>query len=197
MRVCSAGVEPFSPVYQNTVFAVVPFCKAVAVAKFAGEPGLTRCGGSELKKLLAAAMAEAAGSAVCARLETALVSAACILVAVAFAEAPMVNWPAPGGDAVVACSVMVWLEPSGSVRPNAILSPEFGLEPRSTEIDGGEPETVAPVKFEFTPASLKPKGEPSELSVTLGAVPPIARRPRLPVPSSACRRSEMTCVSPA
>src|SRR5271163_3647516 len=137
VAVCSAGVEPFSPVYQNTVFAVVPFCNDVAVAKFAGEPGLTRCGGSELKKLLAAAMAEAAGSAVCARFETAVVSADCRLVAVAFAEAPIVNWPAPGGEAVVACSVMVWLEPSGSVRPNDMVSPEFGLEPRFTEIDGG------------------------------------------------------------
>src|SRR5580704_4394321 len=134
VAVCSAGVEPFSPVYQNTVFAVVPFCKAVAVAKFAGEPGLTLCGGSELKKLSAAAMAEAAGSAVCARLETALVSAACMLVAVAFAEAPMVNWPVPGGEVVVACSVMVWLEPSGSVSPNETVSPALGLEPRFTEI---------------------------------------------------------------
>src|ERR1700722_4704717 len=41
VALCSAGVEPFSPVYQNTVFAVVPFCKDVAVAKFAGEPGST------------------------------------------------------------------------------------------------------------------------------------------------------------
>ena len=106
----------------------------------------------------------------------------------------MVNWSVPGGDVVVACSVMVWLEPSGSVRPNAIVSPEFGLEPRLTEIDGGEPMTVAPVKVEFTPASLKPNGEPSELSVTLGACRRSLRRPRLPVPSSACRRSEMTCV---
>jgi hypothetical protein len=107
-----------------------------------------------LKKLLAAAMAEAAGSAVWARLPTALVSAVCRLVAVAVALAPMVNWFAPGGDAVVACSVMVWLEPSGSVRLNWIESPAFGLEPRSTEIDGGEPEgpvTVAPVRLEFTP----------------------------------------------
>ena len=74
----------------------------------------------------------------------------------------MVNWFAPGGDAVVACSVMVWLEPSGSVRLNWIESPAFGLEPRSTEIVGGEPDgplTVAPVRLEFTPASWKPNGE--------------------------------------
>ena len=142
-------------------------------------------------------MAEAAGNAVCARFETAVVSAACRLVAVAFAVAPMVNWLVPGGEAVVACSVMVWLEPSGSVRPNEIVSPGFGLEPRLTEIDGGEPVTVAPVRFELTLASLKPKGELSELSVTLGAVPPIVSRPRLPTPSSACRRSEITCVRPA
>ena len=32
VAVCSAGVAPFSPVYQNTVLAVVPFVKDVAVA---------------------------------------------------------------------------------------------------------------------------------------------------------------------
>ncbi len=52
---------------------------------------------------------------------------------------------------------MVWLEPSGSVRLNEIESPGFGLlDPRLTEIDGGEPDgplTVAPVRLEFTPAS--------------------------------------------
>ena len=110
VAVCSAGVLPFSPVYQNTVFAGVPFTSDVAVSY--GGPA-TSCGGSELKKLLAAAMAEAAGSAVCARLLTALVSAACRLVAVAAGVAPMVNWFAPGGDAVVACSVMVWLDAVG------------------------------------------------------------------------------------
>ena len=116
-----------------------------------------------MKKLLAAAMAEAAGSAVWARFETALVSAAWRLVAVAAGVAPMVNWLAAGGEFVVACSVMVWLEPSGKVRLNWIESPAFGLEPRSIEIDGGDdplgPVTVAPVRLELTPVSWKPKGE--------------------------------------
>src|SRR5580704_10307900 len=104
VAVFRAGVLPFSPVYQNTVLAAVPLTSEVAVLNGGPE---TRCGGSELKKLLAAATAEAAGSAVCARLVTALVNAACILAAVAVGVAPMVNWLAPGGDAVVACSVMV------------------------------------------------------------------------------------------
>ena len=56
------------------------------------------------------------------------------------AVVPMVNWFAPGGEVVVACSVMVWLDPSGSVRLNAIELPGFGFDAaRSTEIDGGEP----------------------------------------------------------
>ncbi len=101
-------------------------------------------------------MAEAAGSAICARLPMAPVSAVCRLAAVAAGVAPMVNWFAPGGEAVVACSVMVWLDPSGRVRLNAIDCPALGLDARSTEIDGGEPAgqvTVAPVKLEFTLAS--------------------------------------------
>src|ERR1700741_419571 len=110
VAVCGAGVAPSSPGYQKPVVAVVPFDNDGAVAKLAGGPQpLTRCGGSELKKLLAAAIAEAAGKAVCARLETAVVSADCRLAEVAFALAPMVNWPVPGGESVVASSVMVWL----------------------------------------------------------------------------------------
>src|SRR5580704_5760387 len=148
VAVCRAGVLPAPPVYQNTVLADVPATSDMDVA---GVP-LTRSGGFELKKLLAAATADAAGSAVCARLVMALVSAAWILLAVAFALAPMVNWFAAGGESVVACKLIVWLEPSGSVRLNWILSPAFGLEPRLTEAVGGEPvgwETVAPVKVEF------------------------------------------------
>src|SRR5579863_8721311 len=139
-------------------------------------------------------MAEADGSAVCARFEIAVVNAVCMLVAVAAAVAPMVNWLAPGGEAAVACKEMVWLEPSGSVRLNAIVSPAFGFDPRSTEMDGGEPEgpdTAAPVRLEFTLASWKPNGEPSALSVTVvDPTPPTAtlNRPMLPTPSSACRR---------
>jgi hypothetical protein len=56
VAVCRAGVALFSPVYQETVLALVPLTSDVAVLK--GGP-LTRCGGSELKKLLAAAIAEA------------------------------------------------------------------------------------------------------------------------------------------
>src|SRR5258708_4704794 len=112
------GVAPDSPVYQNSVLALVP---ATSDVEEAGVP-LTRSGGVALKKLLAAAIAEAAGSAVCARLDIAPDSAVCRLPAVTLALAPMVNWFAPGGEAVVACSVMVWVEPSGSVRPNAMVS---------------------------------------------------------------------------
>src|ERR1700722_3734870 len=132
--VCSVGVAPDSPVYQNTVLAGVP---ATSDVEEAGVP-LTRSGGFELKKSLAAATAEAAGNAVCARLAMAPDSAVCRLPAVAVALAPMVNWLAPGGESVVACRVMVWLEPSGKVSPNAIVSPGLGLAPRLTASDGGE-----------------------------------------------------------
>src|SRR5580704_18351749 len=129
--VCRAGVAPDWPLYQITVLAGVPATSEVEVA---GAP-LTRSGGFELKKSLAAAIADAAGSAVCARLAMAPDSAVCRLPAVTVALAPMVNWLAPGGETVVACSVMVWLEPSGSVRPNAIVSPALGLAPRVTATD--------------------------------------------------------------
>src|SRR5271154_968011 len=141
-------------------------------------------------------MAEAAGSAGCARLPMAPVSAVCRLAAVAAGVAPMVNWFAPGGEAVVACNVIVWLEPSGRVKLNAIDSPGFGLvAPSATEIEGGEPDgpvAVAPVRFELTPASWKPNGEPSALSVTFEPVPPTVRRPSPLVPRSACWRCAIT-----
>ena len=88
VAVSCAGVVPFSPVYQDTVLALVPLTKEVAVSN-GGPP--TRCGGSELKKLLAAAIADAAGSAVCAKPETAPLSAVCRLPAVSLAVVPMVN----------------------------------------------------------------------------------------------------------
>src|ERR1700730_11093408 len=113
VAVWRAGVAPDSPVYQNTVLAAVPFCSAIALLK--GGPA-TRCGGFELKKLLAAATAEAAGSVVCARLPTAVVKAACRLAAVAAGVPPMANWLAPGDAAEVACSDMFWLDPSGRVK---------------------------------------------------------------------------------
>src|SRR5215472_1750197 len=198
VAVCRAGSAPFSPVYQNTVLAGVPATSDVAVSN--GGP-LTRCGGFELKKSLAAAIAEAAGSAVCARLVTALPSAACKLAAVSAGVVPIVNWPGPGGEFVVACSEMVWLEPSGRVRPNWIVSPLFGLAPSVTEMAGGEPlgpVTVAPEIVVVAPESLKPNGEVScwmeKLDPTNG---PIVSRPSPPVPRSACCRSAMTCFSPA
>ena len=61
VAVARAGSVPSSPVYQVTVLAGVPATSAVAVA---GGP-LTRCG-VPLKKLSAAATAEAAASAVLA-----------------------------------------------------------------------------------------------------------------------------------
>src|ERR1700722_296899 len=127
--VCSAGVLPDSPVYQNTVLAGVPATRDVEVA---GVP-LTRSGGFELKKSLAAAIAEAAGNAGCARLVIAPHRPGCRLPAGRGGLAPMVNWFALGGESVVACRVMVWLEPSGKVRPKAIVSPALGLAPRLTE----------------------------------------------------------------
>src|SRR5580704_1511617 len=132
------GVAPDSPVYQITVLAGVP---ATSDVEEAGVP-LTRSGGFELKKSLAAAIAEAAGNAVCARLVIAPDSAVCRLPAVRVALAPMVNWFAPGGEPVVAWTVMVWREPTGKVGPNAILSPGLGLAPRLTATDGGELEVT-------------------------------------------------------
>src|SRR5947207_3351085 len=81
------GLAPFSPIYQETVSAGVPATSAVAVLN--GGPA-TRCGGLA-KKSVPAAIAEAADSAVCANVSTAVVSAACRFTAVAFAVGPMVN----------------------------------------------------------------------------------------------------------
>src|SRR6516164_3880491 len=89
VAVLRGGALPASPVYQFTVFAAVPATSDGAVPK--GGP-LTRCGGwvaSVLKKLFAAAIAEAAVNAVAASVETAVVSAALRLVAVAAGVAPM------------------------------------------------------------------------------------------------------------
>src|SRR5580704_18045391 len=184
-----AGVEPDSPVYQNTVLAVVPACSAVAVAK--GGPA-TRCGGFELKKLLAAAIAESAGSAVCR------------LAAVSAGVGPMENWLAPGVADAVAWSEIVWVVPSGRVRPNCIESPAFGFVVRSAVIVAGEPGeptvgpvTVAPVRLELTLASLNPNGEPATSSLIETVDPDTAgvtRRPSPSAPRSAWLRSEMTWV---
>src|SRR5262249_1657771 len=195
-----AGMLPWSPVYHITVSADVPFTSAVAVSK--GGPA-TRWGGLELKKSLAAAIAEAAGSAVCARLVTAFVSAVCRLPAVRDGVAPIVNWLAPAGEAVVACKLIVWFDPSGKVRLNWMVSPFTGFDPRVTDIPGGAPlvpVTVAPLRFELMPESLKPNGEPATSSL-IDTVAPAAsgmrRRPRPLVPRSAWARSAITCLSPA
>ena len=66
------GFAPFSPIYQETVLAAVPATSAVAVLN--GGPA-TRCGGLA-KKLLEAATADAADSAVWASVLTDVVSAA-------------------------------------------------------------------------------------------------------------------------
>src|SRR5690349_19299507 len=110
----------------------------------------------------------------------------------------MVNWFAPGGEAVVACKLTVWFDPSGSVRLNWIVSPLFGLDASVTDMLGGEPLTVAPVRFDVMPASLNPNGDES---LPIDTVPPAAggmnKRPSPFVPASACARSAMTCLSPA
>src|ERR1700681_2618577 len=180
VAVWRAGVLPESPVYQNTVLAAVPLTSDVAVLN--GGP-FTRCGGFELKKLLAAATAEAAGSAVCARLPTAVVSAACKLPAVAAGVAPMANWFGPGDAAAVAWSVMVWLVPSGRVKLNWTESPLLGFAPSVTVSVLGDPDgcvTVAPVRLELTPASLNPNSEPATSSLIENVDPPPPGTPRRP-----------------
>src|SRR5262249_62186202 len=125
-----AGMLPWSPVYHITVSADVPFTSAVAVSK--GGPA-TRWGGLELKKSLAAAIAEAAGSAVCARLVTAFVSAVCRLPAVMDGVAPIANRFAPGGGGGVACKIAVWFGPSGRVRLNRMAVASTGFHQRGTD----------------------------------------------------------------
>src|SRR5205807_7255112 len=140
VAVSRAGPAPASPVYQLTVLAGVPATKAVAVAK--GGPA-TRRGGwvaSVLKKSLAAAIAEAAGSAVCASWLTALVSAACRFTAVAAGVAPIANWFAPTVGPRVASKGTFSLEPSGSATGSARVAPLWGLPPSKSRVTlGGGP----------------------------------------------------------
>ena len=94
----------------------------------------------------------------------------------------MTNWLAPGVAAEVACSVMVLLVPSGSVRLNWTESPSFGFGPKATVMVLGEPAgcvTVAPVRVELTPASLNPNGEPATSSL-IETVDPTDRRDHQP-----------------
>src|SRR6266540_4353883 len=158
VAVARAGSVPVSPVYQLSVSDGVPATNAVAVSN--GGP-TTRCGGS-LKKSLEAATAEAAESEVPASLPTAAVSAVCRLAAVTSLVAPMANSFGPGLAEVVAVSVMLSVDPSGKVKRYWMVSPSFGLPAmRSTVEAMGGPDgvTVAPVKFDVTPASLSPNGE--------------------------------------
>ena len=153
-----AGSVPISPVYQVTVLLDVPATSAVAVER--ASPA-TRIGGwpaPTLKKLSAAAIAEAADSDVAASFCVAVVSEACRFAAVALTLAPMVNSPAPGGEAFVAVSENCALVPSGSANENVIASPGFGLLVRLTLADAGDPAgpvTVAPLS-ELTLASFMP-----------------------------------------
>src|SRR4051812_39656664 len=136
VAVARAGSEPLSPVYHKTVLALVPATSAVALSN--GGPA-TRCGGLP-KKSLPARTAEAAISDVLASLPSELASVACRFAAVAAAVAPIVNWFAAGGDAVVAVNITFSLVPSGRLRRTWMLSPSLGRPPlKSTDTDGGTP----------------------------------------------------------
>ena len=87
-----------------------------------------------LKKLLEAAIAEAATSAVSLSVCTEDVSAACRFAVVAAVSAPIRNEPAGGGFFVVAVNVICSLVPSGRSKLNEILSPSVGID--GAEIDG-------------------------------------------------------------
>src|SRR3984957_5946522 len=118
--VCRTGVAPDSPVYQNTVLAGVP---ATSDVEDAGAP-LTRSGGFELKKSLAAAIAEAAGNAVCARLAIAPDSAVCRLPAGALGLAPRLT-ETDGGELDVMVEpvkfevMLATLKPNGDVAESS------------------------------------------------------------------------------
>src|SRR3954452_17988549 len=118
-----AAPAPFSPLYQNTVFAAVPLVSAVALAS--GTPD-TRCGGSA-KKSLVAAIADAATSDVPASVVIAPFSALLRLAEVAAGVAPIAKAPAGVGTAVDAVSWMASVEPSGRLNLKLIWAPLFGL----------------------------------------------------------------------
>ena len=134
------------------------------------------------------------------------VNVACKFVVVA-AGPPVVsirNEPDGGGFFVVAVSSIVSVEPSGSEKLNLILSPSLGLTaPRSMVAAGGVPAgcvTVAPVSEDCTDSNFRPNGEPSSatlVTVVVNGGEDTLRRPMLAIPWSACRRSLISCVSPA
>ena len=134
-------------------------------------------------------------------------SAAWKFVAVCPVVAPMVNWPAAGGDDEVAVSVRFCVVPSGRLKVNVTLSPGLGLPPvKSTRTLFGlagwplGPETVPPpVRLDDTLPSFMPNGELSASSAieTCEAAGDVtSRRPCAPTPS-ACWRSFSTCVKPS
>src|SRR5262245_19004716 len=198
VAVARAGSTPISPVYQDTVLAGVPATNAVAVA---GGP-LTRCG-VPLKKLSAAAMAEAAASDVLASVWIEPVKAVCRLAAVVAASTPIVNSFGPGVADVVAVSLMTSLVPSGRLKWNCTVSPALGTPVKSIDIAGGAPAGPVTVEFEspvLTLASLNPNivGGASSATCTEVAVgAEITMRPRPSVPRSASLRSATTCLKPA
>ena len=98
--VAAPASMPSSPVYHWTVFAAGAGDERGRGRKWRAVDPLRRI--ARLKKSFAAATAEAAVSDVDASVLTPPVSADCRLVAVAAGVAPMVNWPEPGGEAVVA-----------------------------------------------------------------------------------------------
>src|SRR5262249_3966249 len=124
-------------------------------------------------------------------------SAVCRAPAVEDGE-PIVNWPGPAGDAVVAVNVRSRVVPSGRAKVNLMASPSAGVAPlRSTEsVSGGPPlgcVTAAPAIAVVAPTNLKPNGEASSVSAT-PADPdgPTATRPMPAAPRSACLRSAIT-----
>src|SRR5882757_4259146 len=122
-----------------------------------------------LKKLLDAAIAEAATSEVSLSVLIEEVSVDCRLVVVAAVSAPIRNEPAGGGFVVVAVNVIGSLVPSGRLKLKVIVSPSLGLvAPRSMVAAGGVPPawvTVAPVSDEVIAPSFKPKDEPSSATL--------------------------------
>src|SRR6266481_10015531 len=159
---------------------------------------------AELKKSFPAANADAATSEVLASFPIAAFNAAFRLAAVTVEFAPIAKLPVGGGVALEAVSSIESVVPSGSSNAKLTLSPSLGLvAPRSTETNDGVPVgpvMVAPVSDDEIAVSFSPNGEPATSSATftdvsVGEV--MMRRPRPLVPTSACRRSEITVVSPA
>ena len=90
----------------------------------------------------------------------------------------------------------------GMVKPMVICSPAFGFAAKSTPIVAGGaegPVTVALLSVELTASISSPNGDTASSAictdVAVGFV--TVRRPSPLLPRSACRRSEISCFSPA